>query len=78
MDNSKEFCPHCGVSLQGKRIAKKDQGAFGATHSSRKIGIYDREADRTVAWKCPDCHKYWSRTEPIKGGCFRTSDAEIQ
>jgi hypothetical protein len=23
----------------------------------RCIGIYDRDLDRTVAWKCPDCHE---------------------
>lgn len=41
-------CPHCGNDLtQGE--------------GSRLIGIYSRERDRTVAWKCPDCKKEWPR-----------------
>lgn len=61
--DNKEFCPSCKENMQGKPIKKKDQPAFGSTHFSRKIGIYDRMADRTVAWKCPDCGHEWARTE---------------
>ena len=32
-----------------------------ATHGSRRIGIYDRGRDRTVAWRCPDCGHQWDR-----------------
>lgn len=78
MKNNKEQCPFCKANLQGKPIPKKDQGAFGSTHFSRKIGIYSRERDMTVAWQCPDCGKQWPRTEPVQGGCFRTGPAEIR
>lgn len=58
---SAEQCPHCGVSLQGDPIPEPSQPMYGATHFSRKIGIYSRETDRTVAWRCPDCEKEWPR-----------------
>ena len=56
-----DFCPHCKANLIGNEIPKKDQHLFGATHFSRKIGIYDMERDRTVRWQCPDCHQEWPR-----------------
>ena len=61
LEDSKENCPHCGVDLQGNPIPKKDQHLFGATHFSRKIGVYDRDKDRTVEYQCPDCGKRWKR-----------------
>ena len=36
--------------------ATKEKGQFG-----RQIGIYDRDKDRTVAHKCPDCNHEWPR-----------------
>jgi DNA-directed RNA polymerase subunit RPC12/RpoP len=54
-------CPHCGASLQGAPIPADEQESYGATHFSRKIGIYSREVDRTVAWRCPDCSHEWAR-----------------
>ena len=71
-DNAEE-CPHCGVSLQGEPIPLDSQELYGSTHFSRKIGIYDRDRDMTVAWQCPDCGHRWSRTEPVTPGKFRTS-----
>lgn len=59
--NSNEHCPKCNVSFQGEKIPEKDMHAFGATHFSRVIGIYDRDRDMTVAWRCPDCKHEWSR-----------------
>ena len=45
--------------------ALKTAEAYGATqttgHWGRRIGIYDMEKDRTVAWKCPDCGCEWDR-----------------
>ena len=61
MKDSRELCPSCGVQFQGDPIPEKDQESFGATHFSRKIGVYSRERDRTVAWRCPDCGHEWSR-----------------
>ncbi len=58
-DDSKENCPHCGANLQCDPIPKKSQHLFGATHGSRKIGIYDLDLDRTIKWKCPDCKGMW-------------------
>lgn len=50
------FCPRCGVSLRGAKVAKKSQYLYGVTHFGREIGIYDMDTDRTVAFECPDCH----------------------
>lgn len=60
MDN-KENCPNCGSNLQGEPIPVESQRNYGATHFSRKIGIYSRETDKTVEWKCPDCDYQWER-----------------
>ena len=46
---------------------KADEAAelYGATREKgqwgRAIGLYDRDKDRTVAWKCPDCEHVWER-----------------
>lgn len=61
MKDSKENCPHCDIELQGEPIPKHDQKLFGATHFSRKIGIYDFSRDRTVKYQCPDCSGEWDR-----------------
>jgi hypothetical protein len=56
-------CPFCGVSFQGDPIPEGLRAEYygGSTHYSRLIAIYDRDRDRTVAWRCPDCHKEWDR-----------------
>ncbi len=28
---------------------------------SRRLSVYDRGRDRTIAYKCPDCHACWDR-----------------
>lgn len=58
-----EHCPHCGVSLQGDPIPEDIAHHYSATHWSRKIGIYDRDADRTVSYRCPDCNGAWKANE---------------
>ncbi len=46
---------------QGNSDTEADRMAkmYGATRTDgywgREIGIYDRERDRTTAWRCPDC-----------------------
>lgn len=39
---------------------------YGATETKgrwgKKIGLYDRDKDRTVAWLCQDCGHQWERT----------------
>jgi len=57
-----DLCPFCGVSLTGTPIPEKDRPSFGGrSHFTRKIGIYDTAADRTIEWECPDCKKRWPR-----------------
>lgn len=36
--------------------ATRTQGTWG-----RAIGLYDRDKDLTVAYKCPDCGEIWKR-----------------
>ena len=49
-------CPSCGTSLLDKPIPEADREAYGgSTHFRRVIGVYSRELDVTVAWRCPDC-----------------------
>ncbi len=61
MKDSKENCPFCNANLQGELIPKEQQKSYGATHFTRKIGIYDLWKDQTVIWKCPDCGGEWNR-----------------
>lgn len=61
--NSIEFCRNCNANFQGEPIPKKDQHLFGATHFSRKIGIYSMETDRTEEYQCPDCQHKWRAYE---------------
>jgi predicted RNA-binding Zn-ribbon protein involved in translation (DUF1610 family) len=55
LESNLEFCPNCGTNLQGPPIPRDKWFDYGATHFSRKIGIYDYYKDREVAWQCPDC-----------------------
>lgn len=52
-------CPHCQASLIGAPIPQEHREAYGASHGSRAIAIYDRDRDIAVAWKCPDCAQQW-------------------
>ncbi|WP_028393996.1 hypothetical protein [Bacillus cihuensis] len=61
MKDNKENCPFCNADLQGEPIPVEQQDSNGATHFSRKIGIYDFEKDRTIKWQCPDCKGEWNR-----------------
>lgn len=55
-------CPKCQASLQGEPIPLAQQEAYGGvTHFDRRIAVYDRDLDRTMAWKCPDCGHEWPR-----------------
>jgi hypothetical protein len=40
-------CPHCKADLRNH---------VGGPPFKREIGIYSREADRTVGFTCPDCN----------------------
>jgi rubrerythrin len=51
--------------------------AYGATKTegrwSKKIGLYDQNIDRTVAWRCPNCGHEWPRDTSSRPGMFRVS-----
>jgi hypothetical protein len=62
-------CPSCHAILRATEIPLANRGTFSeATHFSRVIGIYDEQADATVAWMCPDCRHEWARTEDLPSG----------
>lgn len=51
-----DTCPKCGASWVGEPIPENQRELFGGkTHFSRRINVYDRGKDRTVALRCPDC-----------------------
>jgi hypothetical protein len=55
-------CPKCEASWQGKPIPEDQQDLYGgAKWFSRVQGIYDRDRDCTIAWRCPDCRTTWDR-----------------
>lgn len=56
-----EYCPHCNANLRGDPIPKNIAHHYLGTHWQRKVGIYDYELDKTVAWQCPDCGERWER-----------------
>lgn len=60
-DTSFDLCPKCGSNLAGELIPVDKRHLFGATHFSRKIGIYSLEKDMTVEYECPDCKETWDR-----------------
>lgn len=55
------FLRHFGDRQQALETAE----AYGATETKgrwgKKIGIYDRGRDRTVAWQCHECNHQWDR-----------------
>lgn len=56
-----DTCPHCKADLRSDYIPAEQRELFGNNaHYSRRISIYDRERDRTVGWRCPDCGGEWS------------------
>lgn len=61
MSDNVERCPHCNENLQGEPIPKESQHLYGATHFSKKIGIYSRGLDMTMKYECPYCEKQWDR-----------------
>lgn len=48
-------CPNCGVGW--------GYVTDGGERYSHVIGIYSRELDVTVAWRCPNCDREWARNE---------------
>lgn len=57
-----ETCPACGIDLNGEEIPVSMRSSYSPPYRfSRVIGIYDMDADMTIAWKCPDCGHQWER-----------------
>lgn len=49
-------CAKCGADWDGGEIPENIREHYSAPYRwSRRIGIYDRGRDRTVAYRCPDC-----------------------
>jgi len=46
-------CPFCKADL--RYCHDEPEGII----YSRMIGVYSRDLDRTVAWRCPDCKVTW-------------------
>ncbi|MCC0567353.1 sortase family protein [Brevibacillus borstelensis] len=66
---NEEFCPHCGISLQGEPIPMEKRPFYSNyTHFSRKIGIYNDALDRTDQWLCRDCGGEWDVECPLING----------
>lgn len=63
------YCPKCKADLTGPPIPERQREFCrpGDTHFSRVIGIYDRDLDRTVGWRCPDCKEEWAADERREG-----------
>ncbi len=66
--DDERYCPSCDADLRGEPIPDETREHYSVTHYSRRIGIYDRRLDRTVAWRCPDCGYEWPRTGPPTSG----------
>ena len=56
-------CPYCDTDFTGAPIPKEQQWLFGnATHFLQGVvGVYSREKDATVAWRCLSCNAEWPR-----------------
>jgi hypothetical protein len=52
IDTIKE-CPACHVDL--------DDSSAQFPRGTRRISVYDRNLDCTVAYRCPDCRYQWDR-----------------
>ncbi len=51
-DPDPDSCPSCGENMNDEKTGPP---------FSRRMGIYDRGQDRTVAWRCPFCKHEWER-----------------
>ena len=67
-------CSSCGADLRGPDIpddyrylygnsAICEYGCGNEPHYTRLISVYDRQLDRTVAWRCPDCGHQEARSD---------------
>lgn len=54
VDHTRKECPRCQADLSDSTPQFPD--------GTRRISLYDREKDCTVAYKCPDCGGTWPRS----------------
>lgn len=60
------LCPECKSDLIGDPIPEHSRDLFGgAAFFERQIGIYDRNLDAVVAFRCPDCGAEWPRNKEL-------------
>lgn len=58
------FCPLCSTDLRSDPIPPEDQWLYGnRSQFLRRISIIDRDLDRAIAYRCPDCGGTWPREE---------------
>ena len=82
MPEDPKFCAECGVSFEGDPIPEDKQELFGgAKHFSKVIGLYSRDKDMTVGYRCPECSHSWPRPgfegwfQKLFGGTCATEEA---
>ena len=52
--------PYCNIDFDGGPIPEDIREHYSPPYRwSRKIGIYDRNKNAAVAWKCTDCGEEW-------------------
>ena len=56
------MCPMCEVTFVGEPMPEEGREYYSPPYNwVRVIGVYDRNADRTTHWQCPDCKHEWAR-----------------
>lgn len=56
MPETTEVCSKCGADWDGGEIPENIREHYSPPYRwSRRISVYDRDRDRTVAYRCPDC-----------------------
>lgn len=59
-------CPKCAADFDGGTVPEEHREQYSPPYRwSRRISIYDRALDRTVAFQCPDCGHQWSRASDL-------------
>lgn len=54
------YCPACNAAFDGGPIPAAIREHYSPPFRwSRRIAIYCRDRDRTVAYRCPDCQHEW-------------------
>lgn len=55
-------CPRCNADFDGGPIPEEHRHLYHPPYRwNRRIGLYDRDLDRTIGYRCPDCGFEWPR-----------------